>query len=132
MTDSNILKNAGLKITTPRVQILKILEDSSHLSAEEIYQISLKKGHETIGMGTIYRVLTQFENVGLIKRHNFESGKAVFELNDSMHHDHMVCVESGEIIEFQNEEIEELQEKIAKQYGYELIDHSLVLYVKKK
>ena len=127
------LRKAGLKITLPRLKILEILEGAKdrHLSAEDIYKELLKSG-EDIGLATVYRVLTQFESAGLVTRHNFEGGHSVFELDDGDHHDHMVCVDSGQVIEFVNEEIERLQHEIAEEYGFELIDHSLVLYVKSK
>ena len=127
------LRNAGLKITLPRLKILEILEGAKlrHLSAEDIYKDLLQAG-EDIGLATVYRVLTQFEAAGLVTRHNFEGGHSVFELDDGEHHDHMVCVETGDVIEFVSEEIERLQHRIAEEYGYELLDHSLVLYVKKK
>lgn len=99
------------------------------MSAEDIYKQLLNSG-EDIGLATVYRVLTQFETAGLVTRHNFEGGHSVFELDDGDHHDHMVCVDTGEVTEFVSEEIERLQHEIAEQYGYELIDHSLVLYVK--
>lgn len=125
------LKNAGLKVTLPRLKILEIFEgaESRHLSAEDIYKELLDSG-EDIGLATVYRVLTQFEGAGLVTRHNFEGGHSVFELDDGEHHDHMVCVESGEVIEFFNEEIERLQREMARKHGYELLDHNLVLYVK--
>ena len=127
------LRKAGLKITLPRLKILEILENARdrHLSAEDIYKELLNSG-EDIGLATVYRVLTQFEAAGLVTRHNFEGGHSVFELDDGDHHDHMVCVDSGQVIEFVSEEIERLQHEIAEEYGYELIDHSLVLYVKLK
>ncbi len=127
------LRKAGLKITLPRLKILEILEAANerHLSAEDIYKELLNSG-EDIGLATVYRVLTQFESAGLVTRHNFEGGHSVFELDDGDHHDHMVCVDSGDVIEFVSEEIERLQHEIAERYGYELIDHSLVLYVKQK
>jgi Fur family ferric uptake transcriptional regulator len=127
------LRKAGLKITLPRLKILEILEGarSRHMSAEDIYKQLLKAG-EDIGLATVYRVLTQFEAAGLVTRHNFEGGHSVFELDDGDHHDHMVCVETGDVVEFVSEEIERLQQEIAEKYGYELIDHSLVLYVKNK
>ena len=126
------LRKAGLKVTLPRLKILEILEADTqrHLSAEDIYRELLDAG-EDIGLATVYRVLTQFESAGLVNRHNFEGGSSVFELDEGKHHDHMVCVESGEVIEFVNEDIERLQREIAKKHGFELIDHSLVLYVKK-
>lgn len=127
------LKDAGLKVTLPRLKILGILENSSskHLSAEDVYKLLLEAG-EDVGLATVYRVLTQFESAGLVCRHNFEDGHAVFELSSDEHHDHMVCVDSGEVIEFFDQEIEKLQHEIAEKHGFELIDHSLVLYVKKK
>ena len=127
------LRKAGLKITLPRLKILEILGNAGdrHLSAEDVYKELLNSG-EDIGLATVYRVLTQFETAGLVTRHNFEGGHSIFELDDGDHHDHMVCVESGEVIEFVSEEIERLQHDIAEKYGYELIDHSLVLYVKNK
>jgi Fur family ferric uptake transcriptional regulator len=125
------LRKAGLKVTLPRLKILQIFEGSNlrHLSAEDIYRELLDTG-EDIGLATVYRVLTQFEGAGLVTRHNFEGGHSVFELDDGDHHDHMVCVESGEVIEFFNEEIERLQRQMAEKHGYELLDHNLVLYVR--
>ena len=127
------LKKAGLKATLPRIRILHILEESigKHLSAEDVYKVLLEHGEE-VGLATVYRVLTQFEAAGLVMRHNFDSGHSVFELNSGTHHDHMVHLDTGEIIEFQNEEIEDIQKTIAKKHGYELVEHSLVLYVKSK
>ncbi|NCF14376.1 MAG: ferric iron uptake transcriptional regulator [Gammaproteobacteria bacterium] len=127
------LRKAGLKVTLPRLKILEILEGARlrHLSAEDIYKELLQSG-EDIGLATVYRVLTQFEAAGLVTRHNFEGGHSVFELDDGDHHDHMVCVETGDVIEFVSEEIERLQHEIADKYGYDLLDHSLVLYVKNK
>jgi Fur family ferric uptake transcriptional regulator len=125
------LRQAGLKVTLPRLKILEILEDSKlrHMSAEDIYKHLLQEG-EDIGLATVYRVLTQFEAAGLVTRHNFEGGHSIFELDDGEHHDHMVVVESGEVIEFMSTEIEEIQHAIAEKHGFELLDHSLVLYVK--
>jgi len=125
------LRQAGLKVTLPRLKILEILEDSRlrHMSAEDIYKHLLQEG-EDIGLATVYRVLTQFESAGLVTRHNFEGGHSVFELDEGKHHDHMVVVESGEVIEFMSEEIEKIQHEIARKHGFELLDHSLVLYVK--
>ncbi|MGI9262664.1 MAG: ferric iron uptake transcriptional regulator [Woeseiaceae bacterium] len=125
------LRKAGLKVTLPRLKILEILESNKlrHLSAEDIYRELLDTG-EDIGLATVYRVLTQFESAGLVMRHNFEGGHSVFELDDGDHHDHMVCIESGDVIEFLNDDIEEIQHRIAKEYGYELVDHNLVLYVR--
>ena len=126
------LRKAGLKITLPRLKILEILESDTnrHLSAEDIYKDLLDSGEE-IGLATVYRVLTQFEAAGLVTRHNFEGGHSVFELDDGEHHDHMVCVETGEVIEFTSEEIERLQHEVAERHGFELLDHSLVLYVRR-
>ncbi|MCH7502785.1 MAG: ferric iron uptake transcriptional regulator [Proteobacteria bacterium] len=125
------LRKAGLKVTLPRLKILEILESSSrrHRSAEEIYKDLLDSGEE-IGLATVYRVLTQFESAGLVTRHNFEGGHSVFELDDSGHHDHMVCVETGDVIEFCSEDIERLQREVASEKGYRLLDHKLVLYVR--
>ena len=125
------LRKAGLKITLPRLKILEIFEQANqrHLSAEDIYK-DLLQSDQDIGLATVYRVLTQFESAGLVTRHNFEGGHSVFELDDGGHHDHMVCVDSGEVIEFVNEEIERLQRKMAAEHGYEILDHSLVLYVR--
>lgn len=127
------LKKAGLKATLPRIRILQILEDSSesHLSAEDVYKTLLSHGEE-VGLATVYRVLTQFESANLVIRHNFDSGYSVFELDRGVHHDHMVCLQTGKVIEFQNEEIEKLQKMIAEEHGFELVEHSLVLYVKPK
>jgi Fur family ferric uptake transcriptional regulator len=131
MLQRNDLKKAGLKVTLPRLKILEILERTKirHLSAEDLYKELLVVG-EDIGLATVYRVLTQFESAGLVTRHNFEGGHAVFELDQGKHHDHMVCVETGNVIEFTNDEIERLQQEIAQQHGFELIDHNLVLYVR--
>ena len=125
------LRKAGLKITLPRLKILEILEGSSqrHMSAEDIYKELLNLG-EDIGLATVYRVLTQFETAHLVTRHNFEGGHSVFELDDGEHHDHMVCVETGEVVEFVSDEIERLQSDVAAKHGFEILDHSLVLYVK--
>ncbi|ABD81996.1 ferric iron uptake transcriptional regulator [Saccharophagus degradans] len=127
------LRKAGLKVTLPRVKILQIMENSQdrHLSAEDVYKALLEAG-EDVGLATVYRVLTQFESAGLVERHNFDGGHSVFELDRGDHHDHMVCVESGKVIEFHNERIEQLQEEIAAEHGYEISGHSLVLYVKPK
>jgi Fur family ferric uptake transcriptional regulator len=132
MEQRHELRKAGLKITLPRLKILEILENASnrHLSAEDIYKDLLDSGEE-IGLATVYRVLTQFEAAGLVTRHNFEGGHSVFELDDGEHHDHMVCVETGEVIEFTSEEIERLQHEVAEKHGFELLDHSLVLYVRR-
>ena len=125
------LRKAGLKVTLPRLKILEILErqDDRHLSAEDIYRELLESG-EDIGLATVYRVLTQFEAAGLVIRHNFEGGHSVFELDSGDHHDHMVCIETGDVIEFVDDEIEKLQHAIAEKHGYDLVDHNLVLYVR--
>jgi len=125
------LRKAGLKVTLPRLKILEILENGGmrHLSAEDIYRELLDLG-EDIGLATVYRVLTQFEAAGLIKRHNFEGGHSVFEIDDGAHHDHMVCIESGDVVEFMNDEIERLQHDIAKSHNFELVGHNMVLYVR--
>jgi len=127
------LRKAGLKVTLPRLKILEIFERTKtrHMSAEDMYKELLDSG-EDIGLATVYRVLTQFEAAGLVTRHNFEGGHSVFELDDGEHHDHMVCVETGDVIEFSNDEIERLQHEMAAEHGYELLDHNLVLYVKPK
>ncbi len=127
------LRKAGLKVTLPRVKILQILEASEHhhLSAEDVYKALMEAG-EDVGLATVYRVLTQFETAGLVMRHNFDGGHSVFELARGEHHDHMVCVESGKVIEFHNEDIEKLQEQIAEKHGFQLTGHSLVLYVRPK
>lgn len=133
MADQNHeLRKAGLKVTLPRVKILQILENASgqhHLSAEEVYKTLIDAG-EDVGLATVYRVLTQFESAGLVIRHNFDGGHAVFEMTQEDHHDHMVCLESGEIVEFVDEIIERRQQEIAEEHGYELVDHALVLYVR--
>jgi Fur family ferric uptake transcriptional regulator len=132
--ESHDLRKVGLKVTHPRMRILELLEQRSaqhHLSAEDIYRQLLEQGDE-IGLATVYRVLTQFEAAGLVLKHNFEGGQAVYELDRGGHHDHMVDVDSGKIIEFESNEIEALQRQIAAAHGYELEEHSLVLYVRKK
>ena len=131
MSDDAELKKAGLKVTLPRLRILELLEhdDKTHLSAEEIYRRLIDAGEE-VGLATVYRVLTQFEQAGICIRHNFEEGHAVYELTPSDHHDHMVCLETGDVIEFADDIIEERQKKLAEKEGYEIVDHSMVLYVK--
>ena len=130
MTDDAELKKAGLKVTLPRLRILELLEeDKAHLSAEDIYRKLIEAGEE-VGLATVYRVLTQFEQAGICIRHNFEEGHAVYELTPSDHHDHMVCLDSGDVIEFTDDVIEERQKILATAHGYEIIDHSMVLYVK--
>ena len=127
------LRKAGLKVTHPRMRILQIFEeeDAHHLSAEDIYR-RLLASEEDIGLATVYRVLTQFEAAGILMKHNFEGGQAVYELDRGKHHDHMIDVDSGKVIEFVSEEIERLQREIATRHGYEIVDHSLVLYVRPK
>ncbi len=127
--DSSDLKQAGLKTTLPRLRVLSILESSEvrHLSADEIYK-NLSEEDGTIGLATVYRVLTQFEDAGLVIRHNFEGGRSVFELNDADHHDHMVCVKCGSVTEFFDRRIEEQQEKVASDHGFTIADHSLTLF----
>ncbi len=131
--ESTELRKAGLKVTHPRMRILEILDrhDGRHLSAEDIYR-QLLEHEDDIGLATVYRVLTQFEAVGIVLKHNFEGGQAVYELDRGKHHDHMVDVESGKVIEFTSEEIERLQHEIAARHGYVIEDHSLVLYVRRK
>jgi Fur family ferric uptake transcriptional regulator len=123
------LRNAGLKVTLPRLKILEILEDGGvrHKSAEDIYK-ALLSSNEDIGLATVYRVLTQFEAAGLVTRHHFENGMAVFELNRGDHHDHIVCLDCGRVEEFVDTGIEERQKAIATQRGWELNDHSMILY----
>lgn len=123
------LRNAGLKVTLPRVKILEILERSNprHMSAEDMYKSLLESGDD-IGLATVYRVLTQFETAGLVTRHHFEGGHSVFELNQGTHHDHIVCVKCGRVDEFVDQEIEKRQKQIASAKGYEITDHSLYLY----
>ena len=130
MTDDAELKKAGLKVTLRRLRILELLEeDQAHLSAEDIYTNLIDAGVE-VGLATFYRVLTQFEQAGICIRHNFEEGHAVYELTPSDHHDHMVCLDTGDVIEFTDDVIEERQKILATEHGYEIIDHSMVLYVK--
>lgn len=125
------LKKAGLKVTHPRKRILELLETqrNKHLTADDIYRRLVEAGEE-IGLATVYRVLNQFESSGLVVKHNFESGQAFYELDSGEHHDHMVCVETGKVIEFVSEEIEAAQRKIADSHGYDIEDHSLVIYVR--
>ena len=131
--ESQDLRKVGLKVTHPRLRILELLEQSKprHMTAEDIYRHLLENGDE-IGLATVYRVLTQFEAAGLVIKHNFEGGQAIYELDRGGHHDHMVDVDTGKIIEFESPEIEKLQREIAARHGYELEEHSLVLYVRKK
>jgi len=123
------IRKAGLKVTLPRVKILEILESSSdrHLSAEDVYKQLLKKDSD-IGLATVYRVLTQFETADLVNRHHFEGGHSVFELNRGGHHDHLVCIKCGRVVEFFDEVIEERQKAIAAEKGFQMQDHSLIIY----
>ncbi|MEO6137208.1 MAG: ferric iron uptake transcriptional regulator [Luteimonas sp.] len=131
--ESQDLRKAGLKVTHPRMKILALLEQIQprHMTAEDIYRQLLEHGDE-IGLATVYRVLTQFEAAGLVLKHNFEGGHAVYELDRGEHHDHMVDIETGKVIEFQSDEIEQLQSLIAAKHGYDIQEHALVLYVRKK
>ena len=127
------LRKAGLKVTSPRLKILEVLETNPerHLSAEAVYKALLDSGEE-FGLATVYRVLTQFEGAGLVARSNFEGGTSVFELTDRTHHDHMICLKTGAVIEFVDERIEDIQREIADKHGYVIEEHSLVLYVRPK
>jgi len=129
MTPSHDLKSAGLKATVPRLKIINLFETSKvrHLTAEDVYKILLGEGLD-IGLATVYRVLTQFEQAGLLVRHHFESGKAVFELNEGKHHDHLVCMQCGRVEEFYDPEIEKRQAKVAKERGFVISEHALYLY----
>ena len=131
--DNQELRKVGLKVTLPRIKILQILEDSEerHMSAEDVYKALMEAG-EDVGLATVYRVLTQFESAGLVMRQNFDGGHSVFELASEEHHDHMVCMDTGTVIEFHDDAIEQRQREICEEKGYELVDHSLVLYVKPK
>jgi len=130
---SGNLRKVGLKVTQPRKRILELLEEAGnkHVTADDIYRV-LMKADEDVGLATVYRVLNQFEAAGLVVKHNFEGGQAYYELDSGDHHDHMVCVETGKVIEFSNSEIERLQAEIAAEHGYEIEDHSLVIYVRPK
>ena len=123
------LRKAGLKVTLPRVKILELLEQAErhHMSAEEVYKALIEQG-EDVGLATVYRVLTQFEQADIVERHNFENNLSVFEITQEEHHDHLVCDICGKIVEFHNEVIEEEQLKVAKEHGFKLSGHSLVLY----
>ena len=127
------LKKVGLKVTLPRLKVLEVLEhaDPHHMSAEDVYK-RLMQTDETVGLATVYRVLTQFETAGIVDRHNFDDGHSVYELSGEKHHDHMVDVDTGRVVEFINDGIEVLQREIAAEHGYDLVDHELVLYVRKK
>ena len=127
------LRKVGLKVTVPRKRILELLEEAGnkHVTADDIYRVLMKAG-EDVGLATVYRVLNQFEAAGLVVKHNFEGGQAFYELDSGDHHDHMVCVETGRVIEFSNTEIERLQAEIAAEHGFDIVDHSLVIYVRPK
>jgi Fur family transcriptional regulator, ferric uptake regulator len=127
------LKKAGLKVTLPRLKVLEVLEGAEphHMSAEDVYK-HLMQSDESVGLATVYRVLTQFESAGIVERHNFDDGHSVYELAADDHHDHMVDVDNGAVIEFMSERIEALQKEIADEHGFELVDHELVLYVRRK
>ncbi|MEM7000598.1 MAG: ferric iron uptake transcriptional regulator [Pseudomonadota bacterium] len=129
----NDLKKAGLKVTLPRLKVLEVLGQAEphHMSAEDVYK-NLMQSEESIGLATVYRVLTQFESAGIVERHNFDDGHSVYELAHDTHHDHMVDVDTGAVTEFVNEEIEALQKQIVADHGYEMVDHELILYVRKR
>ncbi len=130
MTDNNsALKKAGLKVTLPRLKILEVLQEPAchHVSAEDLYKRLIDMGEE-IGLATVYRVLNQFDDAGIVTRHNFEGGKSVFELTQQQHHDHLICLDCGRVIEFSDEFIETRQRDIAKRFGIKLTNHSLYLY----
>ena len=131
--NSGNLRKVGLKVTQPRKRILDLLEETinKHMTADDIYRVLMQAGDD-IGLATVYRVLNQFEAAGLVVKHNFEGGQAYYELDSGMHHDHMVCIETGKVIEFSNDEIERLQAQIAAEHGYDIEDHSLVIYVRPK
>lgn len=126
------LKKAGLKVTLPRLKVLEVLSHAEphHMSAEDVYKHLIHQD-ESVGLATVYRVLTQFESAGIVERHNFDDGHSVYELAGGDHHDHMVDIDTGRVIEFVNERIEALQKEIAEEQGFELMDHQLVLYVRK-
>jgi len=127
------IKRAGLKVTLPRLKVLEVLESSEphHMSAEDVYK-HLLDSDDSVGLATVYRVLTQFESAGIVARHNFDDGHSVYELATEEHHDHMVDVDTGNVVEFFNERIETLQREIAEEHGYSLVDHELVLFVRKE
>ena len=127
--ESSDIKNAGLKLTLPRMKILELLEssDDRHLKAEDIYKMLLDSGGD-IALATVYRVLTQFEAAGLVTRHHFDGGHAVFEINDGEHHDHLVDISSGKVVEFYDEVIEQRQQEIANKYNFTITEHTMVLY----
>lgn len=130
MTRAEEIKNSGLKATLPRIKILEIFQQARqrHMTAEDVYKLLLNEGSD-IGLATVYRVLMQFEQAGILSRNHFETGKAIFELNEGAHHDHLVCVNCGKVEEFYDPEIEKRQQMIAQERGYVLRDHALSLYV---
>jgi Fur family ferric uptake transcriptional regulator len=127
--ESSDIKNAGLKLTLPRMKILELLENSEdrHLKAEDIYKMLLDSGEE-IALATVYRVLTQFESAGLVTRHHFDGGHAVFEIDDGKHHDHLVDISTGRVVEFYDEVIEQRQKEIAEKYNFTISEHTMILY----
>ena len=129
MSTAQDLKTAGLKVTLPRLRIINLFETSKvrHMTAEDVYRLLQGEGID-IGLATVYRVLTQFEQAGLLSRHHFESGKAVYELNEGKHHDHLVCMQCGRVEEFFDAEIEKRQQRIAHDRGFEIAEHALYLY----
>lgn len=133
MVESKNLRKVGLKVTQPRVRILDLLQRrrNKHMTADDIYR-ALVEASEDIGLATVYRVLNQFEAAGLVTKHNFEGGQAYYELDSGEHHDHMVCLETGKVVEFVSEEIEKIQKAIAEEHGFDIEDHSLVIYVRPK
>lgn len=129
MDQNKELKKAGLKVTLPRIKILEILQDpkNQHISAEDVYKLLIDMGEE-IGLATVYRVLNQFDDAGLLNRHHFEGGKSVFEISHKAHHDHLVCLKCGKVVEFEDDTIEKRQEAVAKTHDMKLVNHSLYLY----
>jgi Fur family ferric uptake transcriptional regulator len=129
MNQADELKNSGLKATLPRMKVLEVFQKSAlrHMSAEDVFKVLLNEGAD-VGLATVYRVLMQFEQAGILSRNHFESGKAVFELNEGKHHDHLVCVDCGRVEEFYDAEIEKRQKSVAQSRGFELHDHALALY----
>ena len=129
MDNNKELKKAGLKVTLPRIKILEILQNPKHqhISAEDVYKILIEM-EEEIGLATVYRVLNQFDDAGILNRHHFEGGKSVFEISHKKHHDHLVCLKCGKVVEFEDDTIEHRQEEVAKANNMRLINHSLYLY----